>query len=127
MARPAVPVEQTRSVGCQQSFDAATVSSELWLHASALAGLGPLQALASGSFAGNVVSGQDIGGFWDTVVAWLVARAGEPRPLASGLQLHPRYGTVHGSPNQPQAATEHIVVAKNAFGTDDDRLTVEVV
>jgi hypothetical protein len=36
-------------------------------------------------------------------------------------------GTIHGTPNLPQPATEHMVVAKNPFGTDDARVQVEVV
>lgn len=100
--------------------------TELHVHATALPSLASVQALVSGTFQGELVTGQGVGTFWDTVVQWLVARASEPRPTVAGLQLHPRRGVIHGRPNLAQPPSAHIIAAANAFGTTSTQLTVEV-
>lgn len=100
--------------------------SALWVHAPFAPALGVLQPLVSGTFAGDLVSGVGSGPFWDTVIAWLVARASEARLRVDGLQLHPRRGVIHGRPNLTQAASTHFVVARNEFGSAHATITLAV-
>ena len=103
------------------------VKSALYVHAPWAQALGPLQPLVTGSFDGQLVSGQGVGPFWDTVVAWLVARASESRARVDGLQLHPSRGVIHGRPNLPQPFTAHAVTATNNSGSTNASLAVQVV
>lgn len=100
--------------------------TELHVHPDAVSSLGVLAPLVTGTFPGRFLDIPSIIPFWDTVIAWVVKRAREPRLRPEGLQLHPRSGVIHGQPNLAAAARPYRVTARNAFGLTQTTVTLQV-
>jgi len=98
----------------------------LYVHEATEPNLSTIKPEVDGTFAGQLVTGVDAADFWDVAVAQGVAWAEAARPNPRGLQMNPRYGTIFGTPDTAQAATEHTVTATNAHGETTATISVEV-
>jgi hypothetical protein len=100
-----------------------TQHSEFFVGESFELTLGSMLGVQTGSFTGTDLDSQEL---YDAAIAWMQLRARETIPDPSGLQLHPKSGWIHGTPNQPSAPTGHTIHASSPGGSSQTVVVIGV-
>ncbi len=85
--------------------------------------LGSMASAPTGSFSGTALDSTSL---HSAAVAWLTLRAREAIPDPSGLQLHPKSGRIHGTPNQTSLTAGYTVRATSPGGSTTTVLSLRV-
>ena len=97
--------------------------SEFYVAAPYVSQLGGVAGAETGTFTGLVINSTSL---YDDAVAWVATRARDTIFDPNGLQLHPKSGRIHGTPNRLEPPRIYQIRATNPGGFSQTGLNIQV-